>query len=151
MARWLQTTIQAWVDEREIRELDVVVELPFLRSKEEGSNVVTLMSQVRLITAYEDALMRIENCAVRLGEVSNTTAKAIFTGSGTASKDIMVTFSAWSHRPDVNERKDLADAQAIGTCYPSMIRMNPEELMPLHALYVDNAIGEGPHWQKRRH
>lgn len=149
MAAWFQNTIQEWINEREIQELNVIIEMPFLKAEtdKERRGVVTLITQMRMIAAYEEALFRLEGCRVKMGEVANTTAKAIFTGRGNADKSMMITFSAWGKRPDVKEREHLADAQGIGTCYPSMVQMDNELALPTAPLYVDNEIGNGPNWK----
>jgi len=123
--------------------------MPILRTSKFGSGnaVTTLMTQVRNIGAYEQALMHVENCAVSLGTVANSTAKAIFTNVGNANKDLMITFSVWNRRPDVAEREHLADAQGIGTCYPQMTRMDSTLLPPTVTSYEDQHIGEGPQWK----
>lgn len=148
MARWLQETLQAWITDREIKRLDVIMELPFLKTGERG--VVTLMTQMRMAAAYEDAIMRLEDCDVRLGEVQNSTAKMVFAQHGNANKSDMIAISVWRNRPDVRMREHLADAQGIGSCYPAMIQMNSADLFPVPSLYVDNAIGEGPQWKDKR-
>jgi len=149
MARWFQETVQNWINAREIKELSVVIEMPFLRmnSKDDYRGVTTLVTQMRMIAAYEDACMRLENCLVRVGNVNNTTVKSIFTGTGQASKTMMIAMSVWRKRPDVSEREHLADAQGIGTCYPTMVLMDQERIAPVVSSYVDDSIGDGPAWK----
>lgn len=148
MTRWFHQNIQAWIDHYQIDKLDVVIEMPILRTSKFGTGdaVTTLMNQMRQISAYEQSLMHLEHCTVRLGVVSNNTAKAIFTNVGNASKDMMITFSVWNRRPDVDDREHLADAQGIGTCHPQMFVM--DQLLPPSATrYEDQHIGEGPLWK----
>jgi len=140
--------LQNWVNSREITKLDVVIEMPFLKSQtgSDTRGVTTLMTQMRMIDAYEQALFELENCEVRLGTVSNSTAKSIFTNNGNASKIMMVTFSAWNRRPDVKVREHLADAQGIGTCHPVMFPV-ANNMQEIGSLYEDDAIGVGPAWK----
>lgn len=149
MARWFQETIQAWIVEYEIQELHIVIEMPFLKSHTNNDvrGVTTLITQMRMIAAYEEACMRLQGCLVKMGTVSNTTAKSIFAGNGRADKTMMVAMSVWRKRPDVKEREHLADAQGIGLCYPTMVVMDPERVPPVSASYEDSAIGEGPNWK----
>jgi Holliday junction resolvasome RuvABC endonuclease subunit len=86
---------------------------------------------------------------VYLGEINNQTAKAVFTGSGSASKAQMITHSVWAFRHDLDERVDLADAQAIGTCVPALAPMNNEAIAAKPPQYVDHAIGKGPKWKNK--
>jgi hypothetical protein len=113
--------------------------------------VTTLMTQMRMLGVYEEALFSLRNCEVSMGEVANSTAKMILTGNGAASKAMMITYSEWNRRPDVTLREHLADAQGIGTCRPSvMAHANDIGLKPSVSAYEDSAVGEGPQWDKRK-
>lgn len=145
MAMWLEGTLQNWIVTYQPDTLDVLIETPIMNRDERG--VVTIMTQMRLIAAYEEACYRLKGCVVSLGEVHNQTAKLVFTGTGKATKDIMVLHSAWSKRPDVSPREHLADAQGISMVRPVMVLMDDTRIALKAPLYEDNAIGVGPEWK----
>lgn len=151
MANWMYNLALAWVQQHKIKDLEVVIEAPIMNSSERG--VVTLMTQMRLITAYEEAFYRLQDdlpdVNITLGEAHNQTVKKVFTGNGNADKTIMVLYSVWSKRPDVQPREHLADAQAMSMCSVPMMPMNDMTMTPMKSSYEDHAIGQGPDWKGR--
>lgn len=163
LALWLLGVVQGWIAEHKIKELDVVFETPVLNVtrknlgkvcpvckkpfKSNDRAITTVMTQMRLLAAYEEVMFRIEGCVVHVGEVHNQTVKSVFTGTARADKIVMVAHSVWARRPDVKEREHLADAQAIGTCYPQMVDVSEEDILPRTPLYEDHRIGAGPKWK----
>lgn len=151
MAMWLRDVLHEWIVRNEIEELAVQIESPIMNSTERG--VVTLMTQMRLITAYEEMLFDLQRTVeidIMLGEVHNQTAKQVFTGSGRADKTIMVVHSVWAKRPDVTQREHLADAQAISLCSPTLLSTSERDLVPMNSSYADSNIGNGPLWKGRK-
>ena len=148
MSFWVYELLYQWIEEYKIEELAVLIETPILNRSERG--VTTMMTQMRMLATYEAVLCDLpDSCEVRLGEVHNQTAKATFTGSGSADKSHMISCSVWAYRPDVEPREHLADAQAIGTVVPSTIVVNGGAIVAKDALYMDNAIGKGPKWKNK--
>lgn len=148
MAEWMRETLQYWIGHHAIDRLDVLIELPVLNNQQRG--VTTLMAQMRMLAAYEEALYRLTDCDVRMAEVHNQTVKNIFTGDGHAAKDKMIRWSAWARRPDVKPREHLADAQAIGRCRPIvMLEMSRGSVFAPKELHHDENIGQGPQWKGR--
>ena len=147
MAYWVRSTIQGWIYKHKITELTVLVETPILNRSERG--VVTMMTQMRMLASYEAVLCDLVDCDVNLGEVHNQTAKAVFTGNGNADKTVMVSNSVWAYRQDVTDRKDLADAQAIGTVLPHTYPINNGVVTPKTPRYEDHNIGTGPKWHNK--
>jgi hypothetical protein len=147
----------------EITTLCVNIELPFFNESPQNHNappgavaghirsVKTFMVQMRQIAAYEQMLYDLKNVEVWLGVVHNSTAKAVLTGFGGATKSQVIDKSVWCKRPDLGDlREHLADAQAIGSVYPDLIIMSDESLHVKEPRYVDHAIGEGPAWKTKK-
>lgn len=150
MAMWVYDQLAGWVRQHDIDDLTVLIETPIMRSEVRG--VVTMATQMRMVTAYEEVLYQLQaelgdSVIIRLGEVHNQTAKHVFTGTAKADKTIMIVHSAWAKRPDVREREHLADSQAIGMCNPELLAMDESALVPMVSLYEDHAIGQGPSWK----
>lgn len=156
MGLWLTELLSGWITEYEIKELHVMIELAFLNKTSKSHGVTTMAAQMAMHGVYLDALYRLPTeCLVYAGEVHNATAKAVLTGDGKATKTTMVANSVWAKRPDLGQPEDgdfprqhLADAQAIGTCYPDLFlidRMKADD--PSQPYHVDGAIGHGPKWK----
>ena len=142
------------IQQHKIEELDVMIEVPFLRKKTpvDVMNVQGLMAAQTLHAALTMMLCDMANAhedstAIRYGPVFPNTAKAVFTGNGHASKGGMIQHSAWQLRPDVRLREHLADAQAIGTCAPQMIDLSDPHIPTLEPAYHDAKLGSGSAWK----
>lgn len=146
IAQFCAQHAERWMIQHEIDLLFIRLELPFLRG-ESMRNVKTLMAQCELQGALVEAFHQLadESARVFLSRVHNTTAKAMFTGDGQASKTKIIARSVWAKRPDVEVREHLADAQAIAGVYGEFHELENDN--PLIPTYVDSMLGKGAHWR----
>lgn len=142
MALWLQRTVLEWAVDHNIMSLVVMIETPIMNRSTRG--VTTLMTQMRMLAAYEEALFNIHGCSIHIGETNNKTVKAVFTGDGNADKDAMVAQSYWAVS-DLVYREHLADAQAISTVREDTVQLDTMKAHDsyLNGRYYNNNLQKG--------
>lgn len=146
IAEYCAEYLETWMIAHQIEHLFIQMETS-IYNPELIRSVKVLMAQCTLYGAIVSQLHRLadETCRVFFAPVNTKTAKAVFTGDGSANKTEMISASAWRKRPDVAAREHLADAQAIASVYGEIM-----ELAGGHSLdpvYVDSQLGKGPMWR----
>lgn len=150
-----------WIHAFNIEKLHVVIETPVLNQMGrercptcgavKGRFAVQgIIKQAWMFGAYQDALFDVAEttgCVIQVGEVSNTVAKKVFSGYGRAHKDQMINKSAWAKRPDISQRNHMADAQALGSCSPTLFDVSAGVVDPMNPSHIDDKVGKGPAWK----